>query len=378
MPLPNISSRFGKVRILSIDMGIKNLAFCVADVQMHTHPEKTSDAFIHMDIQAWRRLDAVEEVTATSPERDEWSTPPASDDEEAVDPYAPSSLSQTAFHLITQTFLPYKPDVVLIETQRWRSGGGPAIQQWTVRVNTLEGMLWALFTAFQTRPSQLSSSVRSKTELKKSYEIWGVDPRRVGAYWVGQEVKEEVSTKGKKSPRTKPASEDEVEFGPEITEFQRTVKKSSRGKVEKKAKIDALRSWLRREPPATAPSVEPLAKGSSMMDDEEVPPAITFSFSEEAERTRTSLLAERAMLLQRKDKSVVKVPRKMDDVTDCFLQAAAWVAWESNRLRIKQDIEKREEEEAADAAQSAIEELELVAKATDKSPKRKQATRKAT
>jgi cruciform cutting endonuclease 1 len=115
-----------------------------------------------------------------------------------------------------------------------------------------------------------------------------------------------------------------------------------------------------------------------MMDDEEVPPAITFSFSEEAERTRTSLLAERAMLLQRKDKSVVKVPRKMDDVTDCFLQAAAWVAWESNRLRIKQDIEKREEEEAADAAQSAIEELELVAKATDKSPKRKQATRKAT
>ena len=26
--------------------------------------------------------------------------------------------------------------------------------------------------------------------------------------------------------------------------------------------------------------------------------------------------------------------KKLDDVTDCFLQAAAWIAWEANRLQL--------------------------------------------
>jgi len=26
--------------------------------------------------------------------------------------------------------------------------------------------------------------------------------------------------------------------------------------------------------------------------------------------------------------------KKLDDVTDCFLQAAAWVSWEANRMQL--------------------------------------------
>ncbi|KAF2648507.1 Ydc2-catalyt-domain-containing protein [Lophiostoma macrostomum CBS 122681] len=362
MPLSEEPSQSEKVRILSIDMGIKNLAFCIADVHANALSRITSGAPIPMKIEAWRRLDVVEEVTAASFQRSESNTKQKSEDaeledDEAADPYTPSTLSRTAYQLIMQTFLPYKPDVVLIERQRWRSAGGPSIQQWTVRVNTLEGMLWALFTGFRERSNRTVPSGNSKNEVGngKSYDIWGVDPKRVGNFW---------------SSRTQSALEDEIDFGPEgeVTEFlessKTAVKTSRRGAVEKKAKIELLRSWLLHDSPATQ---NPVAKASTI-DDEAMSPAIAFSFSKEAESTRKSLLTEKSRGGRAKGKSVGKELRKLDDVTDCLLQAAAWVAWEGNKLTISQQRQK--EEEVADLSRKSTEVPKPAARASRTSIKK--------
>lgn len=75
-------------------------------------------------------------------------------------------------------------------------------------------------------------------------------------------------------------------------------------------------------------------------------PRITFSINPDAAATRAALLpATVASRRKKSPKTAVKsaettddIPateiKKLDDITDCFLQAAAWVAWESNRLQL--------------------------------------------
>lgn len=325
-------------------MGIKNLAFCVADVQTRapggskkgsTAKSKTEQELaLEMRILAWRRLDVVDEVSkatsdAVSPQSPDIQPPSNSiaksvdEGEDSEGPYTPGALSTTAYTLVKNTLLPHKPDIILIERQRWRSMGSPSIQQWTVRVNTLEGMFWAILTALRGRATHV-------------YDVFGVDPKRVGHFWLGQEIETETeSSTAKKKPKAsktkskkaiKQADGEEIDVGPEgeveeVLENNKTAtatKKLSRSKAEKKAKIQLLRSWLTK----SKPSVE--SKDS---------PVLEFAFNEESGTVKDALCET-----EKKGKGKSKI--KMDDVTDCFLQAAAWVAWEGNRVRVLRGIEE--------------------------------------
>ncbi|ORY09394.1 mitochondrial resolvase Ydc2 [Clohesyomyces aquaticus] len=315
------------MRILSIDMGIKNLAFCIADVKCH-EPVSKQDNGIEMSVAAWRRLDVAQEVSRlqTPPTR---TASDAVEDEDSEDPYTPAALSRTAFNLLQNTLLPYNPDLILIERQRWRSGGGSAVQQWTVRVNTLEGMLWAILTALRAEPIKSGKSTASRVANRHDYQIFGVDPKRVGNFWVGDEVKA-------KTPKRSTKLDDELLLGPdgELEEIvggpTKAAKTLSRGQVEKKARIKLVRSWLdSHESMSTAPTAQ---------DPDDVllsKPLISFSFSEDADLTR-QLLCATSYAKERKRSTAIGVSRlkKLDDFTDCFLQAVAWVAWEQNRRMI--------------------------------------------
>lgn len=325
--IPSFRNAPESTRIVSIDMGIKNLAFCVADIDtgssLHRKTDGTKDAGgIGMSVQAWRRLNVADEV-----EKEMLNTSTAkngSSSEEVEDAYTPSALARTAYTLLTKTLLPYKPDVILIEKQRWRSGGGAAIQQWTVRVNTLEGMLWAILTALrdESRPKPPNPS---KAEPKmRSYEIFGVDPKRVGHFWIGDE--HDSAVQEREWSKTNDVVEGEVK---DISITKRKASKPTKAKkAEKVAKINVLKSWLTRPIPAVLPSTSSLTLDSLGL----VKPNIRFSFSKDAEATREALCTEKASGGRRKKVDGVTEIKKLDDITDCFLQAAAWVAWEQNRV----------------------------------------------
>ncbi|KAF2833709.1 ribonuclease H-like protein, partial [Ophiobolus disseminans] len=315
--LKDADPRFRKLRILSIDMGIKNLAYCHAEVSF-----PGGDAMKPtMDIEKWEKLslvDATRDLRRPLPQEKKESGAVA---EEEVDSYSLDVLSQTAYHFITRTALQLAPDIILIERQRWRSASSAAIQQWTVRVNTLEAMLWAILETLRTE--RLTNISRAKDEVRKrDYEIHGVDPKRVGQYWLGQHAK--AAVEGEESCIS--IAEADEDLGGKVT------KKIPRSKAEKKAKIALLRSWLSAEPASTAASMPKSGH------------TISFNIGHGAITARRALILPKASQKRGKrtkasivggeDNVQEQDLKKLDDITDCFLQATAWVAWETNRLQL--------------------------------------------
>lgn len=67
-----------------------------------------------------------------------------------IEDFSPTRLSAVAVDLVLSRLLPLKPDVVIMEQQRFRSMGGSSVLEWTLRVNSLESMLYAIFTTLKT------------------------------------------------------------------------------------------------------------------------------------------------------------------------------------------------------------------------------------
>jgi cruciform cutting endonuclease 1 len=314
-----------KLRIISIDMGIKNLAYC--DIQVDYPDQDAMKPTI--DIMRW---DNVNLSDVTRDLRRPLPNPTLSKERKEVDeesdPYSLWVLSEAANNFIQRTILEVRPDIILIERQRWRSAGSAAIQQWTVRVNTLEAMLWAGLEARRTERIVRYPKLKEDEDLNpRNYETYSVDPKRVGQYWLGQLAKAMEEKQGSPLPG--------IEVG-EIEGGKAAGKKIPRSKAEKKAKIAVLQSWLSTEPASTASTTPESA------------PKIFFNIGLGATTAREALrLPTIAKPRRKKSKATedgsgivddeafkAKKIKKLDDITDCCLQAAAWVAWESNRLQL--------------------------------------------
>ncbi|PVH98556.1 ribonuclease H-like protein [Periconia macrospinosa] len=368
---PTLISR-KETKILSVDMGIKNLAYCVAKV---TPSSSETRGPATMDILAWRRLDLTEETWKYSSKN---VVPPVEEEggkeeseteemEEEKDVFSPKNLSSTAFSLVRE-LLKHEPDVILIERQRWRSAGSSAIQQWTVRVNSLEAMLWAMFTAFRGMSSvdRFENSAGGRKE--KDFEVYSVDPKRVGNYWLdSMQVNSRPPLPPNKAARKRSSktSPEPLEGPDNETAPIAATKPPPRAKAEKKAKIQILRTWLDRVSPSTALPLEL----QTQPDDTSLPllprPDIHFAFTSKSQPTNTSThnsdnpstvaideedpVIARAALLRATspatspttkrakkgessvtDKAISRKEKKIDDITDCFLQAAAFVAWQES------------------------------------------------
>ncbi|KAK0740728.1 mitochondrial resolvase Ydc2 [Schizothecium vesticola] len=107
-------------RILSIDLGLRNLAFALL-TPTHT-PKKQHN----LTLRAWTRLDLL---------------PP--DLNKPTHDFSPPSIAHLAVSLLHTHLLPLSPTHILIERQRFRSGGAAPVLEWTLRVNALETALYA-------------------------------------------------------------------------------------------------------------------------------------------------------------------------------------------------------------------------------------------
>lgn len=75
-----------------------------------------------------------------------------------MEDFSPARLSALAVDLILNRLLPLRPDVVTLEQQRFRQMGGSGVYEWTLRVNSLESMLYAVLTLLRETgqwPSEL-------------------------------------------------------------------------------------------------------------------------------------------------------------------------------------------------------------------------------
>ncbi|KAK8039834.1 hypothetical protein PG993_008245 [Apiospora rasikravindrae] len=263
-------------RILSIDMGLRNLAYSliVPSGPLLSAPsapplkEKhftSSQAFRQPPrvlLEAWRRSDVASEATKQVVEREQW---------------APAALANLALEL------------------RFRTGGSSAVQEWTLRVNTLEAMIHATF--------------RTLKEMGHwSGEVISIAPGRVGPFWVGAAGEVDAATEEVQSPL-----ELETEFLERTAQKVNIKNKNKLAKTRnKKAKIDLVGNWLQLE-------------------------GILNPASAHQEVTRSMKLYKDRWLGVRRKKGSDKLEeaeeesRKLDDLADCLLQGMAFIKWEENK-----------------------------------------------
>ncbi|KAK4549684.1 hypothetical protein LTR36_004985 [Oleoguttula mirabilis] len=298
-------------RVVSVDMGIRNLAFCVLDIPpLGPEPRLGKQPLDSpLTVSHWLKRDLlsaavpVEDGPAEQPiddataktEQSRRKRKPAVTASIPKTAFTPSVLSKTAYD-ITAELMSYKPSAILIERQRFRSGGAAAIQEWTVRVNMLESMIWACLQTMRQTSKHGSDAFPSVHE---------VSPARVSRFWTAASNISLRPTDGMLSP----GSNDEAL--PPANALERRARK-----VQKNDKIAIVRSWLDR--------VEPVD--------------VSLAFNGEAAETADAfgIPTSRA---SRKGGSAgsgegVAPAGKLDDLADCLLQGVAWVRWEENSRRL--------------------------------------------
>ncbi len=168
--------------LLSIDMGIRNLSFSHLTAPLRRVPK--SPGYLQYEkptLQVWRRLavsepidtpDAVTSRVRSDPSKDVLSESVIATPSKAPrETFEPVDYAKHAYDLIYYMVQTYRPTHVLIERQRFRSGGGSAVQEWTIRVGVFEGMLYSVLrTLTEERRLQLS--------------VEPMQPPRVNRYWL--------------------------------------------------------------------------------------------------------------------------------------------------------------------------------------------------
>lgn len=290
-------------RVVSVDMGIKNLGICVLEVpQLMTQKYGETSS---IKVVEWTRIDVLNHgmlltrdshSDAASRRKMKLPTRPV------LDPTAfkPSNLSKIAVQVAEELLHTYKPNHILIERQRFRSGGASAVQEWTLRVNMLESMLWATF-----------ETLRRKSGHPNLFpETHEVDPARVARFWCARPAGYETR-----------ASDGLL---PELPEEKRTpgglTNRESKRTVDKKEKIALVRSWLSDK------HMDSTANVALDLSAEVQGVANAFLSGNGKPKRRSNALAS----------PLGSEADKLDDLADCLLQGVAWVRWIENQNKISE------------------------------------------
>lgn len=318
-------------KVVSVDMGIRNLAYCAIeapalDLHVQDYDFKEELSRLNRDekellrrhtssgssrikdlrnrlqnqavkVTAWKRMDLTnndttgdEQSPSSRAKEKNKATKPEPRPEVPAEAFTPAHLSRTALK-VTQELLSHNPTTILIERQRFRSGGAAAIQEWTVRVNMLESMIWACLStlrAHRTTPHK---------ETPSFPDVHAISPAQVVNFW--------------SSPSSISLLPPTL-FSPSNEPIQHmlTQAMNTRKKMDKKDKVELVKTWCRS---FNADSNVPM-----QFSEESRPVACAFK-AESRRRTKDS--KERKLFFQ----------GKLDDVADCLLQGVTWIRWEQNR-----------------------------------------------
>lgn len=257
------------VRILSIDMGIRNLAFCLLDLPAAS---KGLPA-----VTAWQRIAVSSAPTANSSTESPIATP-----KEVFDP---PTLSLLAYNLLANTLLPLAPTHILIERQRFRSMGRAQILEWTVRVNMFESILYAILYTLRERSLWTGAVIP-------------IAPGKVGPFWLDADadlaraIERETKTRNTKNAKL----------------------------LNKGAKIDLVKSWLEAGEMIDIKTDDVKSTAEAYLEKWYRLPG-----------RKRSKIPEEVKKPAKVVKGDAEEMGKLDDLADCLLQGMAWLQWEKNK-----------------------------------------------
>ncbi|KAF3921147.1 hypothetical protein ABW21_db0201503 [Orbilia brochopaga] len=155
--------------ILSLDMGIKNLALSVLKVNTE---DLSSNNELLPEILAWQRF-SLFDLSQNSTLGSMYSSSLDISGGDQFD-FSAASLSPLATALARHLVTVHRPTIIAIEKQRYRTMGSAAVQEWTLRVNKLEAMLHAALRMLQ------------EEGIWKLGLTCSIDPQRTTAFWLNQ------------------------------------------------------------------------------------------------------------------------------------------------------------------------------------------------
>ncbi|KAK6373945.1 hypothetical protein LTS17_007915 [Exophiala oligosperma] len=292
------------ISLLSIDMGIRNLAYAHFTAKRVAPSETTTTApYTTPTLQAWSRLSvsdkrpAEEECVGGGSLQSDGgrrgnaqARAPRDDEEEEEgrsttdqkESFEPDEYARHAYSLIKHMLQTYKPDVILIERQRFRSGGRAAVPEWTIRVGVFEGMLYAV----------LRTLIESQ---KLKMDVEPMLPTRVNRYWL-----------------------EGGQGGPDSRAIQSVTKKKKRptGREVKSAKIDLVGRILENLDQSSPSTSQVVNVGTNLRP-----------FAEQF----VSVWKKTEVARAKKGQTSKEKISKLDDLADSFLQGLAWIHWQNNR-----------------------------------------------
>ncbi len=280
--LPNGYLRHGRTKsasedpydIISIDMGIRNLAYCRLTSPQPLTAAKSSlpPRIASPVISEWARVEISNKASKLA----------GAEGSETKEAFDPATYSQHAYDLVKTLLLrsPRKPTDILIERQRFRSMGGSAVQEWTLRVNMFEAMIYAVLKTLSEHGTWQGM-------------VHPIAPAKVSKFWLGEREGAAVEGGGSKSAKTKTA------------------------------KINLVGTWLKERDAEDHPF--------RLMGEAE-----TLGMAYLRKRNRgKKVLAKHEVMDGEEGNAVVPVAiGKLDDLADCMLQGMAWIRWEQNRKLI--------------------------------------------
>lgn len=292
-----------QLSIVSIDMGIQNLAYAnllvgQASDRISQNVPSVGTTNLPM-LKAWERLNVFPGDGHDNSMRKSAN----------LGGYVPSRYADAAYYFISDILMKYDPTHILIEQQRFRSGGGSAVAEWTLRVGVFEGMLHAVLQTLQ----------KERKDETKLEAIVSISPARTARFW--------------------------LERSQRLT--SQIVPSKTTGREGKQAKVDIV--------------------AKSFLDDESRMVEIAKGQAKDTQTTfmakwyATSKVAKELQRHRKKTKSesaatTPKTPTqpKLDDLADCLLQALAWLKWQKTRDLVIQDSRA---DDPLDAIRRRLEEL---------------------
>ena len=332
--------------IVSIDMGIRNLAYAhlTADLNVDVGARKSEDGGCYRRpcLCAWEKIAiAPSKLTETSESESDAAgedTPsslsPKSRRTEVSnairqsknDAFAPHLYAVHAVSLIKRV-MAHKPTPthILIERQRFRSGGSPIVQDWSIRVGVFEGMLYAVLrTLAEIETGSGMGIANDRAGNSTKIDVEGVLPGRVVRYWADRGGVEETATESTKL----------------------------KGKAMKKLKIDLVGRTL--EESLRHSSIQQLRNSLATAENASTNVSTSLQIGKTAHPTVSAYLSKWTKGDRSKPPSshrnhemtndsynppppppaAAEELSKLDDLADCLLQGMAWIEWENNRARV--------------------------------------------
>lgn len=339
------SRRKGPLSILSIDMGIRNLAFAhllvPPDGDNGLEKRGSSSLFGTPELNAWDRLaissfpssmdgdtseDRLASISAlgdmsksfTKGKPQLKSKSPSIDEPTVKESFAPNLYASHAYTLITSLVDAYKPTHILIEKQRFRSSGGSAVQEWTIRVGVFEGMLYAVLHTLQQE--------RKEGGLKP-ISVQGIDPQRVVRFWL--EKDENLVPATATAARVHKRASRRAKKGGDGDKITPTTKKRVSSKEGKKAKIDLVGKWI-----SGCRDVASIAEVGVRDRIGVESGRLRLGGDCQVNEVADAYLRKWKGEMRKKSASDKGDIGKLDDLADCLLQGITWLDWEAARNRI--------------------------------------------